>query len=384
MSLHIDHYCPTTSIPGPKKGYTVLMAGSDAYTDAEFRFREVLPVYTYRYRPEVADYYCLSLDETTIVSFVVLDQRGDPVALCPLALSRRGSETVAAYGGHGWLPAPLTHPGLSDKQRRAWERVVFDEAKRVLSEVGATMWLVEGEAMTLGSSLLEDAFPVRFQFMDASSVHHVVDLRRAEDDLWKDVRHSAQHEINLGNRHYEFLFHDADTFTDEIGETYRELHRLSAGRETRPVDSFRRMYDFVREGVATFVEQKVDGKTINITVIGYGKKTAYPMSTADDPAIVPPAPLRHVMLWNVCKECRRRGIEYFEVGETHVRDDIHHVWSDKEKNIAIFKKAFAGANTPLKRWICFASRDRELAYYEDNLARLRAHWQGGADQEAER
>ncbi len=375
MTIHIDHHAATISLSGPKNGYKIVGTGTDGYQESITGFLESQPVYTYRYRPEVVDYYLLSGDGVgTNMSFCVVNQQDQIMALCPLILSQGVSGVVGAYSGTGWLPTPLFHSGLSDKQCRAWEKVVFERAAEILTANNASRWMVEGEAMTLGTGLLEDAFPSRFNFMDASSLHHIMDLRPEPEEIWRTIRHSAQHEINLGNRNYNFLFHDQETFTNEIGEKYREMHRLSAGRVTRSAESFQRMYEWVREGLATFVEQKVGDKTINITVVGYGEKTACPMSTADDPSIVPPSPLRHVMLWNICMECRKRGIEFFEVGETHMRDDIHHIWSDKEKNIASFKRAFGDASTPLKRWIWFKDKSEELRYYEDRLSQLKMHW----------
>ena len=70
---------------------------------------------------------------------------------------------------------------------------------------------------------------------------------------------------------------------------------------------------------------------------------------------------------------KKRGIEYYEVGETPFRQSMFLPMNRKEKSIAYFKRGFGDQTLPLKRWVWFADPAEELRFLEERLENYKRH-----------
>jgi len=132
------------------------------------------------------------------------------------------------------------------------------------------------------------------------------------------------------------------------------------------------MYSWVEEGQGLMFEQKLGDQTVQMVFIVLGKDTAYGASSAEDPDFVADVPLMHPMTYFIYKEVQKRGVKYYDVGDTTYRDSLFRTRTDKEKTICDFKRGFGQRSFPLKRWIWFATRADEIAYLERQLAAYRS------------
>jgi len=375
VALQISVRQEAISVSTARRHVRLVGADDAAFWPAWNAFLEAYPLYTYRYEQAVLEYNrMLSGPETVDLSFVVLGDKL-PLAICPLVVGAADGLSQASFS-RSCLPVPLLYPRLSEKQRRGLEKVVFEEAVRRLRDCGARRWLVEGEVMSLGTDMIEDQLFARFGALDVSSFCHVMDLTLPDEQFWLQIRHSARSTINKGLRTYEFKVYDRSDYSHEVGERHRLLHHKCSGRITRPIKTFHNMYSWVDAGCGLMFEQLHEGQTVQMIFVALGKGTACGASAADDSDFEPPVPLTHSMNYFMYQETARRGIRYYEVGETAWRDSIYAIYTPKEKSICDFKRGFGEQTLPLKRWIWFDRHEDEIRFLEEQLAKYKEHLRG--------
>ena len=347
----------------------------EEFTSSWRDFLKLYPIYSFRYQPSVTEYYEMLTKDAANLSFVVCNQEM-PLAICVLFTESvqdgDGVRRQGSYAGGGSLPIPLFHPKLGSKQVRFLEGFVFQEARRRLSEQQAKRWLIEADPLSVDTERLEDLVPSRSGALDISGQVHVMDLTLPEDEFWNQIRHSAKSTINQGLKKYEFKVYDQTNYTTEIGERHRLLHHKCSGRVTRPLPTFAKMYSWVQAGCGLMFEQLHEGQTVQMIFVTLGKETAYGASAADDPDFVPKVPLTHAMNYFIYEEVRKRGIKYYEVGDTSFRDTLFYMRTQKERKICEFKRSFGRQAMPAKRWIWFEDPRDEVQYLKDQVRRFEA------------
>jgi hypothetical protein len=259
---------------------------------------------------------------------------------------------------------------LGMKPRRSLESTVFTECTERLSRSGATRWYVETEVLDTGTDTIEDQMMARFGALDVSVQCHIMDLT---DDLWGQIRHSSKSIINKGMKTYEFVVYDKTNYTFEVGERHRILHHKCAGRITRPIPSFHKMYSWVAEDAGLMFEQRHNGNVAQMIFVAIGKGTAMGASAADDPDFKWEVPLTHSLNYFMYTEVQKRGVKYYLVGETAYRDNMFMMRSPKEKTISDFKRGFGEQTLPTKRWIWFSSPAEEIACLRAQLEKYELH-----------
>jgi hypothetical protein len=267
------------------------------------------------------------------------------------------------------LLTPLFHPELSVKQTRALECVVFDEIKARMDKNNVSRLFVKADVMSVGFENIEDQMLAKFGALDISSQHHIMDLTLNKEKFWQQLRHSSKSIINRGLKTYEFKVYDKENFSKEIGNRHAELHHKTAGRITRPLATFDKMYSWVENDCGLMFEQLFNNQVVQMIFVALGKGTAVGASAAEDPDIDVPVPLTHSMNYFIYQETKRRGVIYYDVGETAVRSNIHNIYSAKELKINYFKKGFGNRSYPLKRWVWFSSQEEEIKYMKHQLTK---------------
>lgn len=354
--------------------YLSIVKTSEVYfRDLWLEFLNLLPQYSFRYLPAVIEYYeMLSPKGTKNISFIV-KSNNTPVAFCPLFIEEINGRKQASLSDGGYLPAPLFHFGLSHKQKRTIERLVFEEITNQLSELGASRWLVSADVLSCGTDILEDMLPARFGALDVSGQVHIMDLSQPKNELWSQLRHSAKSTINQGLKIYDFKVYDKSNYSEEIGTRHRLLHHKCAGRITRPIETFYKMYSWIEEGYGLMFEHLYQGQTIQMICVVLGKHTAYGASAADDPDFYPKVPFTHSMNYFIFQEVAKRGVKYYDVGETTFRSNMFHMHSSKEQSICDFKRGFGRYTLPLKKWIWFAGANEELFFLNKQMELYKKH-----------
>ena len=336
------------------------------FKEAWQSFQADYPMYSCRYQLPVLEFHKMISDKVIDKSFVIRNS-DTSLGICPLVFEESEGNLQGSIHNGQCLSIPLFHPELSVKQTRALENVVFDEIKARMVKNNVNRIFVKADVMSVGFENIEDQMLARFGALDISSQHHIMDLTLNKEKFWQQIRHSSKSIINKGLKTYEFNVYDKENFSKEIGNRHAELHHKTAGRITRPLATFDKMYSWVEKDCGLMFEQLFNNQVVQMIFIALGKGVAVGASAADDPDFNVEVPLTHAMNYFIFQETKRRGLIYYDVGETAFRSNLHKIYTEEELNINYFKRGFGSKSFPLKKWVWFENKKEEIKYFKERL-----------------
>ena len=332
------------------------------------------PQYHFYYQLPIIEYYKLLSRDVNDQSFILLDS-DNPIAICVLIFENVNGTMQASMSNGSYLPTPLFHKELSEKQLRSLEEFLLEEIKDRLAKFKVNRLFVKYDVLSVGIEQLEDQMFSRLGGLDVSSYHHIIDLELPDEVIWEQFRHSSKSIINRGLKTYEFKVYDKSNYTDTIGVRHRLLHHKTAGRITRPILTFEKMYSWVEEGCGLMFEQLLNDQVVQMIFVALGKKTAVGASAADDPDIDIVVPMTHSMNYFIFQETKRRGIRYYDLGETAFRSNMFSLFTEKELKINYFKRGFSTRSYPLKKHVWFINTEEEVKYLNERMMQYEEYLQ---------
>jgi hypothetical protein len=182
----------------------------------------------------------------------------------------------------------------------------------------------------------------QFGYLDRTINTKVIDLTLSDEQILSTMTHGHRQSITRAQRCMDIRTSTSPTDFD----VYRELHRLAAGRQTRPSETFDLMRGWLDSGNALVALAEIDGKPAGaILAIVFGDG-AYYASAANAPEFRR-YPLGHGLQWAVMRQLRARGVKRYETGTVQPLPLPHSILSDKERAIGRFKANFGGSEMPV-------------------------------------
>lgn len=174
---------------------------------------------------------------------------------------------------------------------------------------------------------------------EAFSTHHLlVDLTPSLDNIFLKFRKSNRERINQGLREFNVEAHEQVTF--ELFERFRLLHKLVAGRITRPIESWDKQKQQIDEKESFIVT--ISDKSNNMIGaglytysrdIGYSCVSAYKREWFDKP-------IGHPVRMKAIEIFKNKGLKWHEMGQKNLKMDIPPP-TEKELSISHHKEGFA-------------------------------------------
>ncbi|MDC0336050.1 hypothetical protein OAN24_04035 [Pseudodesulfovibrio sp.] len=320
------------------------------------------------YLSSMLDYereYCKeSLSEDMSFALVA---NGTPVAVCPLFKTVLDGETSFSMAGSE-LPAPLVASNLSVKRRKSIQRQCFEHIHGLALKHGVQKAIFYADPVAHDWTYNE---LFKYGYMDASTCTSIIDLTRSKEELWAGLRKSYKALINNVSKSHTFVIVDADSPSRQLHDSYVELHRKAAGRQTRSMRTFDLQYEMLKQDKAMIVGLERDGVPIAMSYFEHHNFGAYYGSAGDDPDAKGNDPLHHAVLWKAITRYKEKGFKHFEVGRQPLTSQLFEAPSKKELAIAFFKRGMGGATVPLWRAVRYFDAefmDKDLA---DRLLQLK-------------
>ncbi|MBI3304567.1 MAG: GNAT family N-acetyltransferase [Deltaproteobacteria bacterium] len=318
--------------------------------------------YTLAYRPEL---------QGVSLSFMVTE--GDQiVAIVPLFLethtSDRDSHRAFTFGG-GYTPAPA----LSDQVRPERRSEVLQDicqridtlarahqAARVLLQLSPLYWLGDpfDTILDLG----------RYGYLAVPLSTQVVRVNQGFSALRQQMRKGHTYDVKRGMRMFALTSYDAGCITEAVFDRYRLLHAKAAGRVTRPAQTFTLMYQWIREGKAVLIAATKDGMDAGFIYVFVYKKAAYYGSACNHPDWKR-QPVGHALQGQALTWLAENEYAWYELGVQQCGPLLYDLPTDKELNIAAFKRGFGGLTVPLYRWEKFYSQEFFMQVYAERVRR---------------
>ncbi|MDD4611361.1 MAG: GNAT family N-acetyltransferase [Patescibacteria group bacterium] len=286
-------------------------------------------------------HYRLDL-KTQDFSFLVYKQ-DQIMAIVPLTLEFYPDKNVKEFSFGGWaIPAPALKNSISSEERKIIFESIFSKIDELARQEKASLSRFVYSPLSdnyLNKKISPDIF-LDFGYIDISVSSQIIDLRKTQDELWKNLRRNHRRSI-LKNSRSKVGFFTSQNLTDDVFRAYQEMHRRAAGRKTRPGITFELMRDWLRKGFAFLAVVEFDGKKIGFEYYSIYKNQVYAFSAANDPNYEK-MPIRHFLEWESILWMKKQKFSFYEIGH-------QPYWSPSQKqlNIAHFKEGFGGLIMPL-------------------------------------
>lgn len=270
----------------------------------------------------------------------------------PLTLEERehGQQKVFEFsfgGSHCWAPA-LAKDMQMEKRAKVL-KVVFqhiDELahKHDVVRVAFKLSPLSASFGANGLSFISDL--LRFGYADVSLATQIVDLSLSEKQLLGAMSKGHRADIMRGRKSLTVHVFDRNRIEAETFEKYRLMHHKAAGRITRPRITFKMMYDWIAQGNAVLLGAETGGEFVGFLYALLYKEGAYYASGANDPDRTR-EPIGHALQWQAIQWLKDHGYRYYEIGMQQFGVQPYDFPSEKDLNIARFKRGFGGLTLPL-------------------------------------
>ena len=243
------------------------------------------------------------------------------------------------------LPLVLAlRQGLCAKDGRKALAAALDHITALGQRLGAVRAVIGGHVSA-------EADPLGCLCIDRSakgetSAWIVADLSQDDVMLKRDVRDSYRSLINWGERNIAVRLVNKDDPDREAFDMFPAFHAQISGRE-RGADYWDVYWrEIVSGGAELMLGRLADGTLVSGSIVVGAGQTAYYASGvyARDQF---DKPLGHWPLWHAMLRARQQGHRWFDAGE--IQDRWHG--TDKEINIAFFKRGFSSRRFMRMRWI---------------------------------
>jgi FemAB family protein len=290
------------------------------------------------------------------LSFVILKE-DRIIGACPLFLESHNDQLQFSLAG-SYIRAPLISCSLGQKEEKKVEQLaydtIFDLAKS--KNVSKYMALIDPLSLRIKDTCFNSLR--KWTFLDTSITTQIIPLDSGLQNIHTGIRKSFTSLINNGEKHYEIVIFDKDNPDWSAHEQYRILHHKTSGRVTRHLKTFDLQFEQLKNDEAILIGLKFKGKWIGFSYFNHSNSTAYYSSASDDPDETSlPCPISHVILWNAIKYYCQRGFKWFESGWQHFGEQMFDHPSEKDIQIAAFKRGFGGETFPLWRGIKYFSQE---------------------------
>lgn len=279
-------------------------------------------------------------------SFVVLSEDSEVLAIVPLyCFENEAGILEYRYAGE-YLRTPLIDGSLLTKRYDKTQKFVFTYIEKLAKERNVRTH----KAMIEGVELLEGRhyynYLIDYGYNNESSVCQLIDSSKDIDFLWADIRKSYKPLINRAEKGFNCEIVSFDNYSFDKCEDYRKLHFKASGRQTRSIKSFHLMYDMVKNKQAfiSFVKEKNNQTVAAHFFYVLGGYCLY-ASSAIDPDTPSDYGAGHLGMWQGIKAARYMGCRFIDMGQLRLTPTP----SDKEMNIAFFKKGFGGRTVTVFR-----------------------------------
>ena len=274
------------------------------------------------------------------LSFIVVSPDEKVLALVPLYLCRIGESFEFSYGG-GALQGPILELNLLSDVQRQVEQMIIGRINELASLYDVSLHRFIESRFEISHSLEFDHFCYKYGYSVNELETLVIDLRLSIENTWQNLRKSYKSLINKTKKTYYCQTLDKINFDFQLCESYRQLHKLAAGRETRSVDSFYSMYNMIRQDEAFLILVRDETGVVRGSYFynRFNKKVFY-SSAATHPDLSSSSGVGHFGMWEAIRYAKGRGDIYFELGYRPVECNL--ITNQKEQNIAFFKSGFGG------------------------------------------
>jgi hypothetical protein len=297
---------------------------------------------------EFLEYYT-KFDNVKNISFVIMEG-----TRC-LSMVALGIDTVKkefSFGSH-FCPEPLINQKINNYQRRKLLQFIRSQIIQLAKKYKVSIYKLFSHPI-----LYEKNMPIissenqfyQLKWAREFYVHNtiIIDLKTTLESIWENF--SKYHKKNIKSidkKKITFDTIDYKTKKEILNLAFldfKQAHFLSAGKKTRPDDTWDIMKKMIVENKALLFTLSFEGKNISFLYCGLYNKFAYGWSQVNIDTFKIFMP-RHLIEWEAIKKLKKMNCKFYEVGERYFSYDSFKP-SEKEISISEFKEKLGGKFYP--------------------------------------
>lgn len=265
------------------------------------------------------------------------------------------------------IPAPSFDIRLAGTERLSIEKMVFEEIDRLAknNNIGRSRFWLSPLARGFMKVPLSRNFPMEYGYTDISLNSLLIDLRKDEKELWRELRRNHRRNIEEGKK-FKIEIYTKENIRDDIFYSYKTTHCKAAGRQTRSDKTFEMMLEWIKKGQAFLATAESEGKLIGFEHYIIYKNNVYGASAANDPDFAH-LPIRHILEWEAILWMKKQGFDFYEIGLQQYGPLPYDCPSDKQINISHFKRGYGGFVVPLFISEKFYDKDYEQVTWQARI-----------------
>lgn len=172
------------------------------------------------------------------------------------------------------------------------------------------------------------------------------DLSLSKENLFLEIRDRYRSYINKSKKEIRFDYVNCNDLNRNLFDDFRVFHKETAGRQTRPIESWDAQFEMIKSGHAELVLGYIEpyGLVSSALFTDYGHTTYYAVGVYDRSLFE--KPLAHANLYEGMLRAKNRGQAVFDLGVIPSYDTDYQ----KEYNIGKFKKGFSKTLSSFIEW----------------------------------
>ncbi len=223
----------------------------------------------------------------------------------------------------------------------------------------------------------------KYGYLDTTISANIIEFKKntqefkSEQELLSNVRHGHKADIKFAQKNKMTIeIFNKDNISLEIFSKYKKMHIIAAGRQTRPDNSWEKMYDWIKNGYSFLAFEKVPDHEEYISgalIITYQNK-AYYGSAATLPEFEGGRAIGHILQWEIIKYLLNAGYSYYDIGWNFYPAISQELGHEKEFRISLFKAGFGSVLYPVFRAEKFLSKEFLIERYHERLDHYVTHF----------
>jgi len=303
-------------------------------------------------------------------SFFILENN-KMVAICPLIIEICGEKAKEFSFADGYGPIPALANSLTKKTKEKTLKFVFDYIDELAKKNKVKR--IKMKFPVLNKSFIETGeqksnYLMKFGYLDNSLNTQIISLDRDLEELRLDLRHGHDSDVDKASRVLKEEIFDKNSITEKIFNEYVNLHLKAGGkaRKNRPRRTFKIMYELIKEDKAFLVGAKKDNKFVGFSYFFVFKDNVYYGSSCNDEN-ARELPVAHFIQWSAIKWMNQKKYKFYELGWQYYSPTLSNFPTEKEIDIARFKRGFGGFTVPLFRAEKYYDKKYFLKTYQDRI-----------------
>lgn len=207
--------------------------------------------------------------------------------------------------------------------------------ERINGQIFYKDFLVNSNISIFSKFLLLKGFKIEF------GGSKILDLKKSEKNLKTDVRKSYKSLINWGNRELNKNLITHENINEEKIMQFRDLHAEVSGRETRPIESWIKQLEIIKNNEGFAVFGNYNDNLVSAGFFLFNKFECYYGSSASKRNFFE-KPMFHSIMWEAILYSKKIGCQFFDVGEVSLGQEFQNSLTEKELDIEKFKSGFGG------------------------------------------